>query len=105
MFCKIDIDPIARASFEKTMDHFVNAALFNEKDSMKSVSSRIAIGRVIPGGTGSFDLLLDTKKLENSEYTDNEMGGRITFQPLEEEPLLLDIMKYEIGKTNFFVPN
>lgn len=102
---KIDIDPIARASFEKTMDHFVNAALFNEKDTMKSVSSRIAIGRVIPGGTGAFDLLLDTKKLESSEYTEDETGGRITFAPLEEEPLLLDIMKYSVGKADFYIPN
>ena len=101
---KIDMDPIARASFEKTMDHFVNAALFNEKDQMKSVSSRIAIGRVISGGTGVFDLLLDTKKLENSEYTEDETGGRITFTPLEEEPLLQDIMKYEIGKADFYMP-
>jgi DNA-directed RNA polymerase II subunit RPB1 len=101
---KIDMDPIARASFEKTMDHFVNAALFNQKDQMKSVSSRIAVGRVIPGGTGAFDLLLDTKKLENSEYTENESGGRITFTPLEEEPLLQDIIKYQPGKVDFFVP-
>lgn len=101
---KIDIDPIARASFEKTMDHFVNAALFNEKDSMKSVSSRIAIGRVIPGGTGAFDLLLDTKKLEASEYTEDETGGRVTFAPLEEEALLLDLLKYNVGKTDFFMP-
>ena len=102
---KIDNDPIPRAAFEKTMEHFVNAALFNETDTMRSVSSRIAVGRVIPGGTGAFDLLLDTKKLENSEYTEDETGGRITFQPLEEEPLLQDIMKYEIGKTDFYVPN
>ncbi len=101
---KIDIDPIARASFEKTMDHFVNAALFNEKDSMRSVSSRIAIGRVIPGGTGAFDLLLDTKKLEASEYTEDETGGRVTYTPLEEEPLLSDLLKYNIGNTNFFMP-
>jgi DNA-directed RNA polymerase II subunit RPB1 len=101
---KIDIDPIARASFEKTMDHFVNAALFNEKDSMRSVSSRIAIGRVIPGGTGSFDLLLDTTKLENSEYTENETGGRITFKILEEDPLLQDIVKHDFIKHGFFIP-
>ncbi len=101
---KIDIDPIARASFEKTMDHFVNAALFNDKDSMKSVSSRIAIGRVIPGGTGAFDLLLDTRKLENSEYTENETGGRITFKLLEEDPLLQDIVKHDVIKHGFFVP-
>lgn len=102
---KIDIDPIARASFEKTMDHFINAALFNEKDSMRSVSSRIAIGRVIPGGTGAFDLLLDTKKLESSEYTEDETGGRITFTPLEVEPLLNDLLKYNISTTKFFVPS
>jgi len=101
---KIDIDPIARASFEKTMDHFINAAIFNENDHMKSVSSRIAIGRVIQGGTGAFDLFLDTKKLENSEYTENETGGKITFAPLEEEPLIKDLMKYNLGKHDFFIP-
>jgi len=71
---------------------------------MKSISSRIAVGRVIQGGTGSFDLLLDINKLENSEYTENETGGRITFIPLEEEPLIQDLMKYGITKTNFFIP-
>ena len=102
---KIDMDPIARASFERTMDHFVNAAIFNEKDHLKSVSSRIAVGRVINGGTGSFDLLLDTKKLENSEYTEDETGGRITFIPLDEEPLFEDIIKNDIGKSEFYIPS
>ena len=102
---KIDMDPLARASFEMQMDHFVNASIFNEKDTMKSVSSRIAVGRVISGGTGIFDLLLDTKKLESSEYTEDETGGRITFIPLEEEPLFDDIMKYTTGKNNFFIPS
>ena len=87
---KIDMDPIAKASFEKTMDHFINAAIFNEIDNVNSVSSRIAVGRVINGGTGVFDLLLDTKKLENSEYIENE-STRITFIPLEEDSLIKDI--------------
>ena len=101
---KLDIDPIARASFEKTMDHFIHAALFNESDNMKSISSRIALGQVINGGTGSFDLLLDTKKLENSEYIEDELSGRISFLSLEEEPILNDIMKYTSGKNDFFNP-
>jgi DNA-directed RNA polymerase beta' subunit len=101
---KIEMDPIARASFERQLDHFVNASLFNEKDHMKSVSSRIAIGRVFPGGTGMFDLLLDTKKLENSEYTEDETGGRVTFVPLEEEALFKDLIKYDIRKMDFFMP-
>jgi DNA-directed RNA polymerase II subunit RPB1 len=101
---KIDMDPIARASFERTMDHFVNAAIFNEKDHLKSVSSRIAVGRVINGGTGAFDLLLDTKKLENSEYTEDETSGRVTFIPLEEEPLFEDIINNDLTKSEFYIP-
>ena len=101
---KIEMDTIAKASFEKTMDHFVNAAIFNDKDYMKSISSRIAVGRVISGGTGCFDLLLDTKKLENSEYIEDETGGRITYIPLEEDPLIKDIIKYNNGKHDFFIP-
>jgi DNA-directed RNA polymerase II subunit RPB1 len=86
------------------MDHFINAAVFNEKDKIKSLSSAIAVGRVIPGGTGSFELLLDTKKLENSEYIEDELSGRISFLSLEEEPLLNDVMKYTSGKNDFFNP-
>jgi DNA-directed RNA polymerase II subunit RPB1 len=88
---KLDSDPCAKASFEQTMDHFINAAIFNEKDTMKSISSNIMLGKIIPGGTGSFDLILDTNKLENSEYTADETGGRITFIPLEEDSLIKDI--------------
>jgi len=102
---KIDSEPIAKASFEKTMDHFINAAIFNEVDNMESVSSRIMLGRVIPGGTGSFELLLDTDKLENSEYIKNENGGRITFSGLEEEPLFNDIIKFGFNKNDLFLPN
>jgi hypothetical protein len=71
---------------------------------MKSVSSRVALGRVIPGGTGAFDLLLDTKKIEESEYIEDETSGRIKFIKLEEEPLFEDIIKHGLGKTKFFIP-
>ena len=101
---KVDSEPIAKASFEKTMDHFLNAALFNQKDNLQSVSSRIMLGRVIPGGTGAFELMLDTDKLENSEYTKDENGGRITFPSLEEETLFKDILKYGFSKDDFFLP-
>ena len=101
---KLESDPLARASFEQTMDHFINAAIFNEKDTMKSISSNIMLGKVIPGGTGSFDILLDTHKLENSEYTSDETGGRVTFIPLVEDAILKDIIKYGINQPDFFIP-
>lgn len=101
---KLESDPCARASFEQTMDHFINAAIFNEKDTMKSISSNVMLGKVIPGGTGAFDLMIDTNKLENSEYTSDETGGRITFAPLEEDSILKDVLKYGINQANFFIP-
>ena len=101
---KVDSEPIAKASFEMTMDHFLNAALFNQTDNINSVSSRVMMGRVIPGGTGAFELILDTNKLENSEYTKDEQGGRITFPQLEEESLFKDIIAHGFSKDDFFLP-
>ena len=63
------------------------------------------LGKIIPGGTGCFDLMLDTTKLENSEYTSDESGGRITFAPLEEDAILKDILKYGINQADFFMPS
>lgn len=66
---KLDTDPLARASFEKTVEQLITAAVFNEIDHMKSVSSRIMAGLCIKGGTGLCNLVLDRDLLENSEYT------------------------------------
>jgi DNA-directed RNA polymerase II subunit RPB1 len=101
---KLDSDVFTKASFEKTMDHFINAAIFNESDTTNSVSSRILLGKVIPGGTGAFELLLDSEKIEKSEYTKNETGGRPTFAGLEEDPLFKDVIKYGFSKNDIFIP-
>mgnify|MGYP001466878412 CR=1 FL=1 len=101
---KLDIDPMSKASFEKTMEHFINAAVFNESDHLKSVSSKIMVGQVIPGGTGAFDISIDTQKLINSEYITDEAGGRSNFVGLNPEPILEDVIKYGINETNFFIP-
>jgi len=66
---KLENDPLSRASFEKTVDQLITAAVFNEVDYMKSVSSRIMAGLCIKGGTGLCNLILDKEMLENSEYT------------------------------------
>ena len=101
---KLDVDPLAKCSFEKTMDHLLQAAVFNETDNMRSVSSKIMLGQVIPGGTGSFNLVLDTDKLVNSEYTTDEANKYGDFKDLEPDPVLIDIIKYGINETNFFIP-
>ena len=56
---KLDTDPLSKASFEKTVEKMLEAAVFAESDHVRSVSSRIMVGALINGGTGSFNLLLD----------------------------------------------
>jgi len=60
---KLDTDPLSRASFERTVDQLLHAAIFGETDHIRSLSSRIMVGSLINGGTGCFDLLLDNKKI------------------------------------------
>jgi len=65
---RLNTDPLARASFEQTIEILINAAVFNETDFMRSVSSRIMVGKIFRGGTGLCDIMLDNEILENSEF-------------------------------------
>lgn len=83
---KLDTDPLSRASFEKTVEQLIQAAVFNEVDNMKSVSSRIMAGLCIKGGTGVFDIAIDTELLQNSEYTvDVAQMYKKTFEDIVED--------------------
>ena len=100
---KLENEVMSKASFEMTMDHFINAALYNQTDSISSVSSRIMMGKTIRGGTSAFDIQLDTDKLIRSEYTKDEKGGRIDIIPLEEDIILDEIMNNDIS-LDFIIP-
>lgn len=63
---KLDTDPFSRASFEKTVEQLLAAAIFGESDHIRSVSARIMVGNLINGGTGCFDLLLDHEKIKKT---------------------------------------
>jgi len=56
---KMDIGPIAKASFEETEKILLRAALFGEMDPVTGVSANIMMGQPIHGGTGFFNILLD----------------------------------------------
>lgn len=90
---RLDTDPLARASFEKTIEVLINAAVFNETDFMRSVSSRIMAGKVFRGGTGLCDVMLDNEVLENSEF-DEYKGAKVQkdFIELSRLNLIDDIL-------------
>jgi DNA-directed RNA polymerase II subunit RPB1 len=56
---KMDIGPLAKASFEETEKILLRAALFGEVDPVTGISANIMMGQPIRGGTGFFQVLLD----------------------------------------------
>ena len=56
---KMDIGPLAKASFEETEKILLRAALFGEMDPVTGISANIMMGQPIRGGTGFFDVLFD----------------------------------------------
>lgn len=70
---KANIDPLTKASFEKSIDVLISAAVFGDTDKMQGVSSRLYIGSVFKGGTGYCELVLDTDMIQNSEYVESEI--------------------------------
>ena len=56
---KMDIGPLAKASFEETEKILLRAALFGEIDPVTGISANIMMGQPIRGGTGFFDILFD----------------------------------------------
>lgn len=61
---------LARAAFEETEKHILNAALHNEVDPLKGVAENIIIGQPIPVGTGIVELAV------NTELIGGRQGGR-----------------------------
>lgn len=56
---KLDIGPLAKASFEETERILLKAAVFGEIDPVTGVSANIMAGQTIRGGTAFSDVLLD----------------------------------------------
>ena len=108
-FGRMDTDPLSKASFEKTVDMLVNSAVYGEVDHLRSVSSRLIMGRSIKCGTGFPEIILDTDILENTEYTDNELTSKIQTSidtlKINESSLIDDIIERTLkeGEGNTFM--
>ncbi|NVM54044.1 MAG: DNA-directed RNA polymerase subunit A' [Candidatus Helarchaeota archaeon] len=49
---------LARAAFEVTIKHLLEAAIRGDEDPLKGITENVIIGQVIPLGTGGIDLLI-----------------------------------------------
>jgi DNA-directed RNA polymerase II subunit RPB1 len=66
---------LSRASNEKTMEQFIEAAVFEEEDPLVSVSSMVGTGRAFRGGTGMVDLVMDAGAETASLIDMDFLGG------------------------------
>ena len=88
---KLDVGVLTKCSFEETLDLFLNAGIFNEKDNIKSVSSSLIMGKTPEVGTGNFEIIFDINKLVDSEF-DKEFDVNYNKQ-IQKEHILDEIMK------------
>lgn len=49
---------LARAAFEVTVNHLLNAGIAGTKDPLRGITENVIIGQLIPLGSGSVDLLM-----------------------------------------------
>lgn len=55
--------PLAKASFEKSLDNFLKAGVTGEVERTTSVSGSIMLGKIASCGTGVFDIHVDVPKI------------------------------------------
>nr|MDO8076483.1 DNA-directed RNA polymerase subunit A'' [Candidatus Freyarchaeota archaeon] len=49
---------LARAAFEVTVKHLIEAAVKGEEDNLRGITENVIVGQLIPVGTGAIDLLM-----------------------------------------------
>ena len=85
------------------VEQLIKAAVFSEVDHLRSVSSRIAAGRVISGGTGLSSLIIDSNFVMNAEYIkDDDPMKRTDFKTFNESLIIKDILSR--SSFNIFKP-
>ena len=60
---KENCGPMAKASFEESLDNFLKAGAYGEKETTNGVSASIMLGKLCKFGTGVCDVIVDITKL------------------------------------------
>ena len=99
---KLNTGVLSRATFEKTMEILTEAAIYNQTDHLKNVSSSIMLGKTFKGGTGLCGVMMDNELLENSEFgnVNVEIKSNIA---LSKMSIIDDIIKKKDSR-GLFIP-
>jgi len=85
------------------MELLTDAAIYNQTDHLRNVSSSIMLGKPFKGGTGLCSLQMDNEALENSEFNTEtvELSGN---KPFMKMALIDDILTRKT-RSHMFMPN
>jgi DNA-directed RNA polymerase subunit A" len=64
---------LARAAFEITVNHLLEAAVIGERDPLKGVAENVIVGQPVRLGTGAVELSANTDAFKDAELPDFEM--------------------------------
>lgn len=57
---------LAKANFEETKKHLINASFYGETDTLDGVIENILVGQIAPIGTGMVELTMDMNKMRDA---------------------------------------
>ena len=87
---KLNIDIMAKCSFEQTTETLLQGAFYGTRDNMDSISSNIMVGNLCRLGTGMVDVLMDTDALIESQMLKTTEEENLVL--IEGNPLIDDIL-------------
>lgn len=79
-----DTGTLMRCSFEETVDIFLDAAVYNERDALKGVTENIMAGRMADFGTGNTSVGVDVGLLETVRHT-LKRCAEVAIDPADED--------------------
>lgn len=79
---KVGCGPMAKASFEESLENFLKAGVNGEKESTDGVSASIMLGKMPKTGTGVFDLMVNIPKI---------LKNKVTFKDIKDVKDVKDI--------------
>jgi DNA-directed RNA polymerase II subunit RPB1 len=65
-----NMGPLSKASFEESLDHFLRAGMFGEKENINGVSASIMLGKMPKVGTGICEVIMDVEQLSTIYIND-----------------------------------
>jgi DNA-directed RNA polymerase II subunit RPB1 len=71
---KVGCGPMAKASFEESLENFLKAGINGEKETTNGVSASIMLGKMPKTGTGVLDLYLDIPKIIKSQVYNSNLS-------------------------------